>query len=76
MLSTTLAVKTQTTKNIKKTSFCLAYEEIDQIIKMILTATHHNKVDFEKLLIVFSHILDPRSQRAGSYKIGAVIVNV
>ena len=56
MLSTTLAVKTQTTEHIKKT-FRLAYEENYQIIKMILTATHQNKVDFDKLLIVFSHSL-------------------
>ena len=27
-------------------------------------------------IFVFGMILDPRSQRAGSYKIGAVIVNV
>ena len=30
----------------------------------------------KKAKVVYMAILDPRSQRAGSYKIGAVIVNV
>ena len=37
---------------------------------------HTNEPDANEQYFFIHHILDPRSQRAGSYKIGAVIVNV
>ena len=66
------------------TNLCIMMHTKDTVMFLIMTTFFGEKVKrrdrrkdrFGDKSIKFFPILDPRSQRAGSYKIGAVIVNV
>ena len=49
--------------------------KLDDITPILKSVDYKSKRNYRPISILNS-ILDPRSQRAGSYKIGAVIVNV